>query len=268
MALNYELEKKDKEKELALSQKDKDFEDYKYRNRWSSTKVMGQAFEDWFKTQFDQHFSFNERMSLNPITKSKSSEEDEKGTKADFLLEIYKDEQRKPNELLLKAVFELKTQDDHSEIKTKNKDHYKKLNSDRNKEKAKIAILVSELEPEDDFIFRKVRDFKDMYVIRPAHAIAFIDVLLYLAKVELELKEIGVSSMKESKQIASEIEDFKNKVEKIFEKAADQFKKINKSSDNIIKEANIIKDITSKNIEDGFEKIKKDISKLTVYKVK
>ncbi|KEZ22302.1 DUF2130 domain-containing protein [Ureaplasma diversum] len=266
--LRNELEKKDREKADAVHEKEKELEAFKSRNRWTSTKAMGQEFEDWFKNQFERQFSFNERIVLKPVTKSKKDSSDEKATKGDFLLEIFENDNRKPDELLLNVLFELKTQDDHSENKKKNKDHIDKLDKDRKKEKAQFAILVSELEPEDDFIFKKVKEHDDMYIIRPAYVVPFIDVLMYLAKKELQVRQIGLQSFKEKEQIENDIKDFKNKADDLLAKTSNDFINISKYCDSIDETTKKIKSIVTANINLRFEKIKTALDKISLLNYK
>ncbi|MCQ2956579.1 MAG: DUF2130 domain-containing protein [Mycoplasmoidaceae bacterium] len=104
-----------------------------------------------------------------------SSGEGLKGTKGDFVFKDYDDQ---GNEILSIEI-EVKTQNNTTESKKKNQDHYKKLDEDRTKKQCEYALLISELEKDNknfDGIY-KVRNYEKMYVVRPQTFVAFINVL-------------------------------------------------------------------------------------------
>ncbi|MCQ3907948.1 MAG: DUF2130 domain-containing protein [Mycoplasmoidaceae bacterium] len=104
-----------------------------------------------------------------------NSSESLKGSKGDF---VFKDYDENNNEILSVEI-EVKTQNNTTESKKKNKDHFKKLNDDRNNKNCEYALLISELEKDNknfDGIY-KVREFEKMYVVRPQTFVAFINVL-------------------------------------------------------------------------------------------
>ncbi len=150
-------------------------------NQWShrhvSTKAMGEELEKFVWEEFEaaqQNGAFPNAKFWkdNEVI---TSAENLKGSKGDF---VFKDYDDKGTEILTVEI-EVKTENNTTESKKKNKDHYKKLNDDRNNKKCEYALLVSELEKDNrnfDGIY-KVRTYPKMYVVRPQTFVAFINVL-------------------------------------------------------------------------------------------
>lgn len=160
-------------------------------NQWThrhiSTKAMGEELEKFVWEEFEaaqQNGAFPNAKFIkdNEVITSADSL---KGSKGDF---IFKDYDDKGVEILTVEI-EVKTENNTTESKKKNKDHYKKLNDDRNNKKCEYALLISELEKDNrnfDGIY-KVRGYNKMYVVRPQTFVAFINVLKDSLNKNLEL---------------------------------------------------------------------------------
>ena len=115
------------------------------------------------------------------------------GSKADFLFSIYASEKKEEQELLTSICLDMKDENPDSVNRKSNSDYYPQLDSNRRKKKCKYAVLVSNLEldkPNDIPIFR-VPDYPDMYVVRPAFLMTFLNMIVSLTTrfAELTLRE-------------------------------------------------------------------------------
>lgn len=163
-------------------------------NQWShrnpSTKAMGEELEKFVWEEFEaaqQQGAFPNAKFWkdNEVITSADSL---KGSKGDF---VFKDYDEKGVEILSVEI-EVKTENNTTESKKKNKDHYQKLDKDRTNKGCEYALLVSELEKDNrnfDGIY-KVRGFEKMYVVRPQTFVAFINVLKDSLKKNSELIQI------------------------------------------------------------------------------
>lgn len=150
-------------------------------NQWlhrnPSTKAMGEELEKFVWEEFEaaqQQGAFPNAKFWkdNEVIASADSL---KGSKGDFVFKDYDDQ---GNEILSVEI-EVKTENNTTESKKKNKDHYQKLDKDRENKKCEYALLISELEKDNrnfDGIYH-VRGYEKMYVVRPQTFVAFINVL-------------------------------------------------------------------------------------------
>jgi hypothetical protein len=105
-----------------------------------------------------------------------------KGSKADYIFKIFANESHNDNELLSSICLEMKDENPDSANKKANSDYYRQLDKNRLKKNCKYAVLVSSLEsdkPNDLPMFR-VNDFEDMYVVRPAYLMTFLNIIVSL----------------------------------------------------------------------------------------
>ena len=109
------------------------------------------------------------------------------GTKGDF---IFKDYDEDDNEIV-SVMLEMKNQSEIGNIKKKNSDHYSKLDKDRINKNCQYAVLVSNLEPENEFFNRgivQVLEFPNMYVVRPNFLLILLSVITSFARKTLNEK--------------------------------------------------------------------------------
>jgi len=179
-----QVEKANAEKiqKLELSNVEKDAKlketEAQWQHRFMSTKSYGEELEQFIYQEFEaaqQNGAFP-NAKFYKDNEVISSGEGLKGTKGDFVFKDYDDQ---GNEILSIEI-EVKTeQSTDAKTKTHNKDHYKKLNEDRNKKNCEYAILISELEKNNkvfDGIYA-VRDYEKMYVVRPQTFLSLINIL-------------------------------------------------------------------------------------------
>tara|TARA_A100001035_G_scaffold192076_1_gene153466 strand:+ start:941 stop:2320 length:1380 start_codon:yes stop_codon:yes gene_type:complete len=148
-----------------------------------STKMIGETLEQHCQIEFDLRqadgcFPNAELVKDNNVVN---------GTKGDF---IFKDYDEDGNEII-SVMLEMKNQSDIGNIKKKNSDHYSKLNKDKTNKNCDYAILVSNLEPDNDFFNRgiiQVREFKNMYVVRPNSLLILLSFITSFARKTLDEK--------------------------------------------------------------------------------
>ncbi len=154
-----------------LEAKDQQIEQYKgeverlrdYRMRLS-TKLIGESLEHHCENEFNRI-----RLQAYPRASFEKDNEAVEGTKGDF---IFRDYDEEGNELL-SIMFEMKNEEELSAAtsRKRNEDHFKKLDADRKKKNCEYAVLVSTLEPDNDFYNAGIADvswhYPKMFVVRP-----------------------------------------------------------------------------------------------------
>ncbi|MBO4695413.1 MAG: DUF2130 domain-containing protein [Clostridia bacterium] len=190
--LDMKLKQVEKEKELLLSEKEKEIlqlkEKYKedlknkedevayYRDLKAklSTKLVGETLEQHCQNKFNEirtlAFPKAEFGKDNTVSKETSS-------KGDYIYREYTDDGAE----LISIMFEMKNETDTTTTKKKNEDFLKELDKDRNEKKCEYAVLVSMLEPDNDFYNAGIVDisykYPKMFVVRPQCFITIISLL-------------------------------------------------------------------------------------------
>lgn len=205
-------------------------------------KLQGEELEKWCNEQYNNiAVSGFENCLWYKDNKVIKSDYDQKSTKADYIFEIYLDDQKTQDTKLVSLCCEMKSESPNSKIKTKNSDHYKKLEDDRIKKNCNYSILISELEWDaaNDSPIKKVQEYENMYVVRPTYFITFITLLKSLTEkyksffMQKRKEEI---TLKDSLALKQDFEELKNTyldkpllaIQKIVE---DIYKEANKSKD-------------------------------------
>lgn len=149
-----------------------------------NVKQTGEDLEAWCNntvTSYMQNGLFNcEWIKDNKVVKD---EDEEKGSKADYLFKIYATENRKQEELVSSICLDMKDENPDSKNKKSNASYYKTLDKNRTKKQCKYAVLVSNLEIDkaNDLPMYKVREYEDMYVVRPAYLMTFLNMITSLS---------------------------------------------------------------------------------------
>lgn len=222
-------------KHQLFSEHEKEINEYKLkieelqRSKKYNIKLIGEEFENWIYSQMQKHFSFYNDVKFRKITKTIENE------KADFLFEIIND-----GEIVDNVVIEAKTAE--NEGKTKNANHFAKLNKAYINNHSSFAILVTELEPNDEFTIRKINDYENMYMVRPE----FLHIILDLVRIVMLQKNLirkKTISFKEQEQILREFEEFKDAI------INNAIKNIANNMNEILKQAETINKSSQKIIE-------------------
>ena len=148
-----------------------------------STKMIGETLEQHCQMVFD----LRQADGCFPNAQLLKDNDVVNGTKGDF---IFKDFDEDGNEII-SVMLEMKNQSEIGNIKKKNSDHYSKLDKDRTNKNCDYAILVSTLEPENEFFNRgivQVREFKNMYVVRPNSLLILLSFITSFARKTLDEK--------------------------------------------------------------------------------
>ena len=152
-----------------------------------STKMIGETLEQHCQMLFD----LRQADGCFPNAKLLKDNNIVNGTKGDFIFKDYDDD---GNEII-SVMLEMKNQSEIGSIKKKNSDHYGKLDKDRNNKSCDYAVLVSNLEPDNEFFNRgivQVREFQNMYVVRPNSLLILLSFITSFARKTLtEKREIA-----------------------------------------------------------------------------
>ena len=127
-----------------------------------STKMIGETLEQHCQMVFD----LRQADGCFPNAQLLKDNDVVNGTKGDFIFKDYDEDGTE----IISVMLEMKNQSEIGNVKKKNSDHYLKLDKDRTNKNCDYAILVSTLEPDNEFFNRgivQVREFKNMYVVRP-----------------------------------------------------------------------------------------------------
>lgn len=171
-------------------------------------------------------------------------EGEDKGTKADFIFKVYKDENHNEKDLLTSVCLEMKNDTINSTNKHKNSDFYKTLDKNRVKKNCEYALLVSNLElnQDNDLPIRKVSEYKNMYVVRPGYMVTFLNLITSLSN---KFKDLILKDYEYSIEIQKQ-SDFKLEYEKLKNTYLDKpLEGLKSKIENIQDQSNKIKNCAS-----------------------
>ena len=127
-----------------------------------SVKIIGETLEQHCETEFNRI-----RATAFPLAYFEKDNDAKDGTKGDY---IFRDLTADGIEKV-SIMFDMKNEDDTSKTKQKNDDFLKKLHEDRVAKGCEYAVLVTVLEPENEYYNSGIVDvshkYPKMYVIRP-----------------------------------------------------------------------------------------------------
>ena len=223
-----------------IKMKDEQIAFYKDLKTKMSTKLVGETLEQHCLTQFNQI-----RMSAFPKAYFEKDNDASSGSKGDF---IFKEETEEGAELV-SIMFEMKNENDATATKHKNEDFFKELDKDRNEKKCEYAVLVSMLEPENEYYNAGIVDvsyrYPKMYVIRPQCFIPFITLIRNAALASSEYKNQLVLARNQNIDVSHFEEDldmFKQKFAENYNRASDRFAKAIEEIDKTIEHLNKVKE--------------------------
>ena len=109
----------------------------------------------------------------------------------------------------------MKDENPDSKTKQTNEHYYKKLDENKNKKKCKYAVLVSNLETDKPNILPiyKVREYENMYVVRPGYMMVFLNMITSLTSRFSELllnKDEPMLELKNKIELINEFNKIKN----------------------------------------------------------
>lgn len=176
-----------------------------------------------------------------------------KGSKADFIFEVYASNNHAEQELLTSVCLEMKDENPDSSNKHKNADHYNTLNKNRLKKNCKYALLVSNLEMDkpNDLPIYKVNEYDDMYVVRPAYLMTFLNMI---ASLTTRFAHLVLADKQQNLELLN-VHEYQEKFEDLKQKYLDKPLISLKSTIEAIKDQNetILK--ASRKIDENCDKI-------------
>jgi hypothetical protein len=202
-----------------------------------STKMVGETLEQHCETEFNRI-----RATAFPRAYFEKDNDARSGSKGDF---IFRDADEAGTEIV-SIMFELKNESDLTATKSKNEDFLKELDKDRNEKGCEYAVMVSLLEPDNEFYNTGIVDmfhrFPKMYIVRPQFFIPIITLLRNAAmnsmKYKTELALVKAQSV-DITNFENELETFKSAFARNFDLASQRFQKaideIDKSIDHLQK---------------------------------
>lgn len=188
-----------------------------------STKMVGESLEQHCENEFNRWRPSAFRNAYFEKDNDASS-----GTKGDFIFKEFDDD---GNEVI-SIMFEMKNENDETTTKKRNEDFFGKLDKDRTEKKCEYAVLVSLLEPDNEFYNNGIADvthkFDKMYVIRPQFFIPIISFLRNAALSALKYKQELALMRNQNIDIANfedKINKFRDGFAKNYFSASDHFQK-------------------------------------------
>lgn len=221
-----------------------------------NVKQTGEDLEAWCDGEVNSYMQnglFN--CTWDKDNKVIKEEGETKGSKADYIFKVYADEKHNSNELLASVCLDMKDENPDSVNKKTNADYYKQLDKNREKKECKYAVLVSNLEldkPNIAPIF-KVKEYENMYVVRPAYMMTFLNML---ASLTTRFRDLILAHDAKSLELQS-----KNELLKMFDDIKKTYldkplESLKKNVEDILKNSEAIKNAANK-IDDQCDKIKR-----------
>lgn len=176
---------------------------YKDMKAKMSTKMIGESLEVHCSTLYEQYMRF-----ALPRALFEKDNDVIDGTKGDFVFRDFAEDGTE----YVSIMFEMKNEADATATKHKNEDFFRKLDEDRRKKKCEYAVLVSMLEPENEYynagIVSVSKDYKKMYVIRPQCFIPMISLIVQSSREAMEYKCAVIEMQRQSVDVT----DFEEKL--------------------------------------------------------
>jgi hypothetical protein len=174
-----------------------------------SVKIIGETLEQHCETEFNRI-----RATAFPLAYFEKDNDAKDGTKGDY---IFRDLTADGIEKV-SIMFDMKNEDDTSKTNQKNDDFLKKLHEDRVTKGCEYAVLVTVLEPENEYYNSGIVDvshkYPKMYVIRPQFFLTLMMLLSNESGKALAYKEelaIVKAQNVDLSNFEEEIKDFKDR---------------------------------------------------------
>ncbi|MDY2888981.1 MAG: DUF2130 domain-containing protein [Candidatus Caccosoma sp.] len=236
-----------------------------------NVKQTGEDLESWCNnevTSYMQNGLFNcTWIKDNKVIKE---EDEQKGSKADYIFKIYASDKHLDNELLASVCMDMKDENPDSVNKKSNSDYYKTLDKNREKKQCKYALLVSNLEMDKPNVLPifKVREYENMYVVRPAYLMVFLNMITSLTTRFATLvlsKEEEKIALKEKFDLIEQFEDIKSTyLDKPLAQLSNCISAITDSSEAIKKACRNIDDQCDKVNRNYINQINEKLSKFNI----
>ena len=229
--------KEDYERQLKQKQELVDY--YKDMKAKLSTKMIGESLEIHCSNEFNRV-----RTTMYPNAYFDKDNDASHGSKGDFIFRDYADGME-----YISIMFEMKNEMDKTATKHKNEDFLAKLDKDRLDKGCEYAVLVSLLEPDNDFYNEGIVDvsykYPKMYVVRPQFFMPLISLLTQASKKSIEYQRELMIARQQSIDVTNfenKLNDFRNKFGNHYQRASDKFNKAIEEIDKTIKSLQKMKD--------------------------
>ena len=194
----------EKTKELKL--KEDQVNELQRQKTMLNVKQTGEDLEAWCDNEIKSYMQnglFN--CTWEKDNKVIKEEDETKGSKADYIFKIFSSDKHLEKELLASVCLEMKDENPTSKNKKKNEDYYSALDKNRSKKQCKYALLVSNLESDkaNDIAIYKVHEYEDMYVVRPAYMMTFLNMLISLTD---KFSNLIIAKQKEQIELQNNLE--------------------------------------------------------------
>ena len=222
--------KEDYERQLKQKQELVDY--YKDMKAKLSTKMIGESLEIHCSNEFNRV-----RTTMFPNAYFEKDNDATLGSKGDFIFRDFADGVE-----YVSIMFEMKNEMDATATKHKNEDFLAKLDKDRNDKKCEYAVLVSLLEPDNDFYNEGIVDmsyrYPKMFVIRPQFFMPLISLLSQASRKSIEYQKELILARQQSVDVTNfenKLNDFRDKFGKHYMRASEKFNKAIEEIDKTIK---------------------------------
>ena len=222
--------KEDYERQLKQQQELVDY--YKDLKAKLSTKMIGESLEVHCSNEFNRV-----RTAMYPYAYFEKDNDARTGSKGDFIFRDYADGME-----YISIMFEMKNEMDETATKHKNEEFFKKLDEDRRKKGCEYAVLVSLLEPDNDFYNEGIVDvsyrYPKMFVVRPQFFMPLISLLTQASKKSVEYQRELIIARQQSIDVTNfenKLNDFRNKFGNHYQRASAKFHKAIDEIDKTIK---------------------------------
>lgn len=216
--------------------KDEQIQFYKDFKTKQSTKMIGESLERYCQEEFEKL-----RATAFQTAYFEKDNDASGGSKGDFVFKDIVDGIE-----CTSIMFEMKNEADQTATKHKNEDFFDKLDKDRKAKDCEYAVLVSMLEPDNEFYNVGIVDvshrYPKMYVIRPQFFITMISLIRNASRDSYEYRRSLVEYQKQNIDVTNfeeKLEEFKDKFSGNFERACKNFddaiSEIDKSISNLEK---------------------------------
>lgn len=249
--------------ELKLKQAQEQVDYYKDMKLQLTTKMLGESLEQHCWNLYNTNLR-----TAYPTAYFEKDNDASEGSKGDF---IFRDIDEGIE--YISIMFEMKNELDNGGKKHKNEDFFKKLDEDRNKKNCEYAVLVSMLEPDNEYYNNGIVDvsyrYPKMYVIRPQFFIPLITLLVSTSKKSSQYKrelEIARSQSVDITNFENKLNDFKGKFLGHYQSATKKFQAAINDIDATIKKLQAVREDLL-NSENYLRLANKDADELTIRKL-
>jgi len=251
--LKFQLQAKDKDAQIKeqslkndyegrLKAKDQEVAYFKDLKAKLSTKLVGETLEQHCKISFD---SIRNVAYPKAYFEKDNEVSKESGSKGDFIFKDFMDDGTTP---YISIMFEMKNENDTTSTKKKNEHFFSELDKDRKEKGCEYAVLVSLLEPDNDYYNAGIVEayqYEKMYVVRPQCFLPLISLLVNAAKKSIGYQKELIAVKEQNIDIThfeDNLNEFKDKFNNNYRLASEKFKSAIDEIDKSIQYLNKVKE--------------------------